>query len=174
MKKVCLLLMLTSTTSAFSNTGGQNIYSSGRISRFSNEKFTLKRTPPRQLNYQENSDDSIDYFISKTVNRLEKPCQHQSTCASNRYAAGDWLHNVFTLPRSSVLREIRNPVITITVWSQIVAISHRVLASSASPFLNKIARNMGIGALPHSLLTSSLGLLLVFRTNSAYQRFNVR
>lgn len=92
---------------------------------------------------------------------------------NNRYSASDWLHNVFTLPQSSVLRDIRNPVITIAVWSTLVSVIHRMIRTSSNKLVSKFASDMCIGGAPHSFLVSSLGLLLVFRTNSAYQRFNV-
>ena len=69
----------------------------------------------------------------------------------SRYSASDWFHNIMTLPKSSILNEIKGPVIAITIWSTFVSMIH----------------------LPHALLVSALGLLLVFRTNSAYQRFAV-
>lgn len=92
---------------------------------------------------------------------------------NNRHSASDWLHNVFTLPRSSVLRDIRNPVVTIAVWGALVSVFQRIMAQSTSKVLTKFASDICIGSAPHSFLVSSLGLLLVFRTNSAYQRFNV-
>ena len=92
---------------------------------------------------------------------------------NNRHSASDWLYNVMSLPKSSVLRDIRNPVVTVAAWSTVVSIVQRCLAASSSGILKQMASNMCIGATPHSLLVSSLGLLLVFRTNSAYQRFYV-
>lgn len=98
----------------------------------------------------------------------------QPHVVNHRHSAGDWLYNVFSLPKSSVLREIRSPVITIAAWSGAVSVFQRVLAGRATSSLcQTLAKNMCIGATPHSFLVSSLGLLLVFRTNSAYQRFNV-
>jgi hypothetical protein len=91
----------------------------------------------------------------------------------SRHSASDWLHNVFTLPRSSVLRDIRNPVVTIALWGALVSILQRIMAGSSSKVFSKFASDICIGSAPHSFLVSSLGLLLVFRTNSAYQRFNV-
>jgi hypothetical protein len=91
----------------------------------------------------------------------------------SRHSASDWLHNVFTLPRSSVLRDIRNPVLTIALWGTLVSILQRIMAGSTSKVVSKLASDICIGSAPHSFLVSSLGLLLVFRTNSAYQRFNV-
>lgn len=84
------------------------------------------------------------------------------------YSASDWLHNIQSLPRSSILKEIKGPVISIVVWSTLVSIVHKMLM-----ILGKtgIANSMCLSSKPHSLLVNSLGLLLVFRTNTAYQRF---
>ena len=95
------------------------------------------------------------------------------TSVNNRHSASDWLHNVLSLPKSSVLKDIQNPVITIAAWSTIVSIAQRCLASSSMRVCQQMATNMCIGSTPHNFLVSSLGLLLVFRTNSAYQRFYV-
>ena len=83
-----------------------------------------------------------------------------------RYSASDWFHNVVTLPNSTTLREIRGPVGCIAGWSTLVSLVYRV----AGP---RVAKTMCLGTAPHSLIASSIGLLLVFRTNSAYQRFTV-
>jgi predicted membrane chloride channel (bestrophin family) len=78
-----------------------------------------------------------------------------------RYRSRDWLHNLVMLPNSATLKRIRNPVMTMTLWSAVVCALH------AHPRL----RLPPMPALPHSLLGSALSLLLVFRTNSAYTRF---
>jgi predicted membrane chloride channel (bestrophin family) len=84
------------------------------------------------------------------------------------YSSRDWLHNTLTLATSAILRDISFPVISMTIWSTCISLIHKYLLTS-----NRIisAQNMCIPSHPHSLLVSSLGLLLVFRTNSAYQRF---
>jgi Bestrophin, RFP-TM, chloride channel len=106
-----------------------------------------------------------------------------STCTTNnddpmnnRHSASDWLYNIRSLPQSKVLREIRNPVLAVAAWSFVVSVIHTVgsSASWAPPILQYVARKMCIPGTAHSFLVSALGLLLVFRTNSAYQRFNVR
>ena len=89
---------------------------------------------------------------------------------NNRHSSSDWLHNLKTLPNSSVLREVRNPVITLTAWATILSVVHQVLMVNGKV---QIAANMAVPMVAHSLLVSSLGLLLVFRTNSSYQRFLV-
>ena len=109
-----------------------------------------------------------------SASSCEGDCTSVSGGVNHRHSANDWLHNVQSLPHSSVLRDIRNPVVTIAVWSTFVSIVHNVMAGSASTTARQMATNMCIGATPHSFLVSSLGLLLFFRTNSAYQRFSVR
>lgn len=91
---------------------------------------------------------------------------------NNRHSASDWLYNVRSLPESKVLREIRNPVLSVFVWSLFVSVIYTTFHKSSIPILNAIATNMCIPGTAHSFLVSALGLLLVFRTNSAYQRFN--
>lgn len=85
-----------------------------------------------------------------------------------RYSAADWLHNVKSIRRSSILNEIKQPVLSITAWSVFVSVVHKILLVSG---LGQAASKISISGKPHSLLVSSIGLLLVFRTNSAYQRF---
>jgi hypothetical protein len=97
----------------------------------------------------------------------------ETTAMNNRHSASDWLYNMFSLPRSSVLRDIRNPVVTVALWGGIISVFQKLMASSSNGYLQQFASNMCIGSGPHSFLVSSLGLLLVFRTNSAYQRFYV-
>jgi hypothetical protein len=91
---------------------------------------------------------------------------------NNRHSASDFLYNVLSLPQSVILREIRFPVLAVAGWSLVVSLLHRFLSMSG-PASQAIAMKMSIPGTAHSLLVSALGLLLVFRTNSAYQRFNV-
>lgn len=78
---------------------------------------------------------------------------------AERYSTADWLHNLRTMPSSRLLKRIRNVVAVNFLWSCIVCAGHAVLKFS-SP-----------GSRSHSLLGGALGLLLVFRTNTAYNRF---
>lgn len=91
---------------------------------------------------------------------------------NNRHSASDFLYNVLSLPQSVILREIRFPVLAVAGWSLVVSLVHRFLLMS-SPAAQTMAMKMSIPGTAHSFLVSALGLLLVFRTNSAYQRFNV-
>jgi len=102
-----------------------------------------------------------------------KKCRSSASRVNNRHSSRDWIHNVASLPRSSVLREIMNPVLSITAWSTVVSVAHKLMKASSSTLWNNFAINMCVPTSVHSLIVSSLGLLLVFRTNSAYQRFVV-
>lgn len=94
-------------------------------------------------------------------------CNEQENL-NNRHSASDWLYNVRSLPQSKVLRDVRNPVLATGIWSLLVSILHRTLRMKAPALASAIT----IPGTAHSYLVSALGLLLVFRTNSAYQRFN--
>lgn len=73
----------------------------------------------------------------------------------------DWLHCIATWPRSYVLWRISNPLAAIVVWSSLVAAWYSVF--------NPVAKPLGTGM--HTLVGGALSLLLVFRTNTAYNRF---
>ncbi|CAB9500297.1 UPF0187 protein [Seminavis robusta] len=91
---------------------------------------------------------------------------------NNRHSANDYWYNIRTLPSSTILREIGNPVLAVFGWSTAVSVLHHLLASSGRSALQVMASRLCVSSAAHSFLVSSLGLLLVFRTNSAYQRFN--
>jgi len=78
-----------------------------------------------------------------------------------RYKAADWAQNVRTLPRSMVLRRIASPLLFNFGLTLLTCIVHTALGPTLPSLL----------PLPHTLLGSALGLLLVFRTNAAYDRF---
>ena len=76
-----------------------------------------------------------------------------------RYSSQDWLTNVLSLPRSLTLRRISSHLIANLLITAIVLL------------LRVKGTRIAISALPHQLMGSFLGLLLVFRTNAAYARF---
>lgn len=76
-----------------------------------------------------------------------------------RYASRDWARNILTLPMSRILRRIVSPLAFNFVVSSACLLFHR---SVGLPLISSTA---------HTLLGSALGLLLVFRTNTAYDRY---
>lgn len=63
---------------------------------------------------------------------------------------------------------IRGPVLFMSGWAGFLSIIYRYLLTS-SP---QVANLLCVSSTPHSLMSSALSLLLVFKTNSAYQRFS--
>lgn len=77
-----------------------------------------------------------------------------------RYNSEDWLRNMLSTPRSFLLRRIKFHL----MFDQLICI--------AILLANKVGtRKLTIPLLGHTLLGSFLGLLLVFRKNTAYSRF---
>jgi predicted membrane chloride channel (bestrophin family) len=87
---------------------------------------------------------------------------------SDHYSSRDWWHNTITLPTSGILRDIRSPVLAATSWATFLSVLHRHLLRVHPQRATQLYLS---SSAPHSLMMSALGLLLVFRTNSAYQRF---
>lgn len=132
------------------------------------EGFTRVVALPRVSNLHEQHVTSESRLFGQA---LENPRQE---LLNNRHSASDWLYNMRSLPQSVVLREIRNPVISVFGWACFVSVVQRLMLSSKTNLLQIFATKLCIPGTAHSFLMSSLGLLLVFRTNSSYQRFNVR
>ena len=84
-----------------------------------------------------------------------------------RYAARDWGRNMRSLPQSLILRRISSPLLFNQLVTLACVISHAIAVRTSGP-LGEVAR---VSAVPHTLLGSALGLLLVFRTNAAYDRY---
>jgi len=78
---------------------------------------------------------------------------------AERYTTKDWLHNLKTIPSSSLLKTIQQPILITMCWSLLVHIAQKYLGLPV--FSPK----------PHTFCGSALSLLLVFRTNAGYNRF---
>lgn len=87
---------------------------------------------------------------------------------SARYSSRDWLHSLITVPNSRILMEVQSPVRAIFIWTTALSVIHEIFLRYR-PAWNSYLHLPSSS--PHSLMMSALGLLLVFRTNSAYQRF---
>ncbi|CAK0883857.1 unnamed protein product, partial [Prorocentrum cordatum] len=76
-----------------------------------------------------------------------------------RYTTRDWPDTILSWPRSPLLRRVFWPVSCFTLWS--VAITG----------LSKVVAFPSLTLTMHSLVGTALGLLLVFRTNTANDRY---
>ena len=84
---------------------------------------------------------------------------------AERYTSADWLKCLISLPFSFALQRVSSHLLANTVFAIMIWACY-CLFPKTMQFL--IA---GLNPTPHMLLGSALGLLLVFRTNTAYDRF---
>jgi predicted membrane chloride channel (bestrophin family) len=105
--------------------------------------------------------------------KLKAPCNRHEEApdADHRYSASDWWQIIRSLPSSSVLRATRGPVLAVMVWSCFLSALNSSLRFAGYPGAAQFLTCSIPSTLPHSATVSALGLLLVFRTNSAYQKF---
>jgi hypothetical protein len=76
-----------------------------------------------------------------------------------RYSSADWLPNLISIPDSKILQRVSPHIkVNVAVAAVFAALCRAGLAQPCSP-------------LAHSLAAGALGLLLVFRTNAAYDRW---
>jgi hypothetical protein len=80
---------------------------------------------------------------------------------AQRYSSNDWFISLMTLHKSRILRRIQSHLIFSICWTFITTFLYKT---------GRLALQVS-NPLPWSLLASVLSLLLVFRTNSAYDRF---
>jgi len=78
---------------------------------------------------------------------------------AERYSTEDWLHNLRTMPTSHLLQRLANVMTFYTIWSALLYAAHTIFQFTTP------------GGAAHGIVGGALGLLLVFRTNSAYDRF---
>lgn len=150
-------LVSTSTPSFYHSAGAAS--SGTQVAYISHTLSDVPPTPGLSFRQPSCDTEALDAEIDTFADANDK-----------RYSASDWFHNMQSLPNSAILREIKGPVGWITAWSTLVSIVHKLCNIGG---LGHVADKMCLGPTPHSLISSVIGLLLVFRTNSAYQRFKV-
>lgn len=80
------------------------------------------------------------------------------------YNPHDWRSHLLDI-RGSMLPEIIGRVLSCVAWAAAVTIAHEFLIRHKAGF------SLAVPPLVHTLVGTALGLLLVFRTNSSYDRF---
>lgn len=94
----------------------------------------------------------------------QAPAEYDSSTRHPRYPAEYWLRCIKSIPRSVMLTRIRLHLLANTAWAAAVY----VMFLKWAPMTTFCA---GMTPTPHSMAAGALSLLLVFRTNSAYDRF---
>lgn len=77
-----------------------------------------------------------------------------------RYSVNDWFECLTTLPSSRILRRTKFNILSNAIWTAIVTFLYQ-----------KKMLSFVLPGIIHSILGPALSLMLVFRTNSAYDRF---
>lgn len=117
-------------------------------------------------------------ILRKQMKREEKQYREQRDKDPGRISASDWSHNIMNLLHSRILRDVRSPVIFSCIWATFWSVVYKSLVNvgasadtNIASFARIVASSMTIPTTAHSVMVSAMSLLLVFRTNSAYQRF---
>lgn len=98
----------------------------------------------------------------RVVYSFERWAKHRST---KRY-----LENMLSIPSSRIISSLSTPVVSVTVFSAIVGCYQTALETGALPsYLPSLLLS---NPQPLGLTSFALSLLLVFRTNSSYSRFD--
>jgi len=107
------------------------------------------------------------FIISNNIRTKLKSHRHRSTSTIQmsiqgpvRYASNDWVLCLSSLPTSRILKQVKFFIIFTTFWSTFLVILKQ-----------KFSLMLPISTIPHSLASTALGLLLVFRTNASYDRY---
>jgi len=174
---LCITALSISSSNAFApssflQSSSGRIPSSSSLSYLTNDEDILTGRPIDQLSssmYSINaSGGSLSNSDSNALSALDAEMDTFASPNDKRYSASDWLHNIRNFHNSSILNQIRQPVGVITLWSTLVSVIYKVCMNRGCEVW---AKKMCLGSTPHSFIASTIGLLLVFRTNSAYQKF---
>ena len=115
------------------------------------------RSTQHRLTHSIRHSYSTRYIRGAFFSLIERP---------ERYDASDWARSLTSLPRSIILKRVSGRIIP----NLIVA----AVASAAYACVSRWAPEMevtSVSSLPHTFLATAMSLLLVFRTNAAYDRY---
>jgi predicted membrane chloride channel (bestrophin family) len=116
--------------------------------------------------------NSISSSSSSSNSNSSKRNSPDDPNAEYRYSASDWWQIIRTTFRSSTLKATRGPVIAVMVWSYCLSAIYSILCYTGRTEIAHTFVHCLPSTIPHAATVSALGLLLVFRTTSAYQKFD--
>jgi hypothetical protein len=185
----CGMVVLFDSASAFRHHHGiylNSINSKNTQSTdgYSNQKFLFEhlghishkrgstRTRQRSLIKPRNAATiSMDPWLSEkdvdTILREEGPGSMRPSPLTHaeRYNSRDWLHNLASFSSALEFKRVKSFLLANTLFATIVWAACLIFPKTLK------ALTSGIGPQPHLLIGGVLGLLLIFRTNTAYDRF---
>lgn len=163
---VMIFIGFLSSTFAFSPsqplvlTSLKNVYRLGKQS----DEIIMKSA---RNDYLESLDRKQSFDISNSFDPMglgdnENPKNEltQTLATPLRYKVDDWFRNVLSLPHSFILQRVSGQVMVFTGWAAFVT------------YLNySVGVKWEVASQPHTWMLTAVGLLLVYRTNAAYDRF---
>lgn len=92
---------------------------------------------------------------------------------ASTYDAKDWTRVLWSWPSSFVARRVRSPLVGLSAWALAVAAVHRLELFPSFVLSTVLGASMPGAGITKTLTLAgaALSLLLVFRTNTAYQRY---
>ena len=88
---------------------------------------------------------------------------------ANHRSSERYFYNIATMPSSRIIRSLAAPVLVVASIAFAVGLNHELVAQGVIPAMWEVPN---ISPEPINLTSFALSLLLVFRTNSSYGRFD--
>jgi hypothetical protein len=146
-----------------------------KLKQQSKKKKSQLKQQQKQRKQEQEEKQQIE---RKQKQREESSYREQRDKDPGRISASDWSHNILNIPSSRILKDIRSPVLFSCIWATLWSVLYKNLIAlgesankNAADLARRAASAMIIPTTAHSVMISAMSLLLVFRTNSAYQRF---
>lgn len=147
----------------------------GKMTQQSKRNRTGREQKQQQQRQEKEAKQQLE---QKQKQREEKHYREQRERDPGRISAVDWSHNMFNILNSRILRDVKHPVFFACLWATFWSVVYKsLIAIGSSPNKDvadlalRSASTMTIPTTAHSMMVSAMSLLLVFRTNSAYQRY---
>jgi putative membrane protein len=148
-----------------------------RVSNSFDAALPSMRQPPTLRPYLSNSRLAFSMAkfleVDKEADRKNRRTVFNSLDWKRHRESSRYFNALTRMPFSQILKSISKQVLGVTVWSVFV-VAYNLLVDSGS--LRKLTAvnfaTLSFPSLPLSLISPSLGLMLMFRTNAAYDRWN--
>jgi predicted membrane chloride channel (bestrophin family) len=105
--------------------------------------------------------------IEPNIPEIPRPASNSVLIPAQRYSSDEWLKSLLSLPKSFILRRISFHLVANTFFAALVYTAYVIWPETVKALLKGMIPAPG----PHLMLSGALGFLLVFRTNTAYDRY---
>jgi hypothetical protein len=137
----------------------------------SEKKKPKKPPPPRKAKKADGGTQQQQRKKEDALARRREQKRRNQYREPGRISASDWRHNIRNLHMSTILRDVRGPVAWVFAWATLWSVFQVLVVPLAPLRWAGLAQHLHLPTTQHSMMVSAMSFLLVFRTNSAYQRF---